>query len=221
MKLIKKGILLLEEKKVQFLILAVIFAVFIFTRFAFLDRFPAGMHVDEYGAAYDSRCLANYGVDRYLTRMPAYLKNYGGGQSALYAYSASLIVTLFGFSVRGFRAVAGIYALIAFVCLYLLGRQVFEEKKYALIPVFLMTVMPVFFMSERWGLDCNLFLSMSIISMFFPLYKAAWSFGDTHLSANRRQKAGPAIFAADGSCGTEASPVLIITPGSSMSSARL
>jgi len=166
MKYIKIWLLLLEEKKTQTVLFLLILLVFAITRFAFLGRVPAGIHVDEAGAAYDAQCIANYGVDRYLTKFPPYLKNYGGGQSVLYAYTAALLIKVFGFSIQLFRAVAGIYSLMACISLFFLGKLVFKDEKYALIAPFLMTVMPEFLMSERWGLDCNLFLSLIMISIF-------------------------------------------------------
>ena len=66
-----------------------------FTLFA-LGEIPAGLNLDEVGMAYDAWCLANYGVDRYLKPFPVYLTNYGGGQSAMYAWLAAGLIALTG-----------------------------------------------------------------------------------------------------------------------------
>ena len=68
-------------------IFALIIIVTAFSKFYKFGEIPEYVGVDEAAAAYDSYCLANYGVDRYLLKHPLYLINYGGGQSALYAYS--------------------------------------------------------------------------------------------------------------------------------------
>ena len=61
-----------------------------------LGEIPEGLILDEAGMAYDAWCLANYGVDRYLKPFPVYLTNYGGGQSAMYAWLAAGLIALTG-----------------------------------------------------------------------------------------------------------------------------
>ena len=157
----------------HYIYLTVITACFLFTRLLRLDSVPFtswGMHIDELGAAYDAWCIQGWGVDRHLIHMPVYFYNTGIGQSALYTYTAAIIFKFFGFSLFKYRIVAVIYAFIAFVCLYFLSRLIYGKSLHALIPISLMTVMPVFMMSEHWGLDCYLFLSMSIVSMSSLVY---------------------------------------------------
>ena len=52
---------------------------------------------------YDSYCIANYGTDRFDNSYPVYMINYGGGQSALYTYIASIFIKIFGFSLTVVR----------------------------------------------------------------------------------------------------------------------
>lgn len=59
-----------KEKRRVVIALAVIGAVFVFTRLFLLTSVPRGLHVDEAGMAYDAFCLANYGTDRYMTYHP-------------------------------------------------------------------------------------------------------------------------------------------------------
>ena len=61
-----------------------------------ITKIPNGIHVDEMGMGYDAWCLAHFGVDRYLKAYPVYLMNFGGGQSALYAYLCIPFVKWFG-----------------------------------------------------------------------------------------------------------------------------
>ena len=64
-----------------------------------ISDIPGGINVDEMGMGYDAWCLAHFGVDRYLKEYPIYLMNFGGGQSALYAYLCATLFRLFGLSV--------------------------------------------------------------------------------------------------------------------------
>ena len=66
------------------ILFTIILIIAIFTRLYRIDELPQGIHVDEAGIAYDAYCFANYGVDRYLNKMPVYMINFGLGQSALY-----------------------------------------------------------------------------------------------------------------------------------------
>ena len=73
-----------------------IFVLSVIILFYKLGKIPYGLHVDEAGMAYDAWCLSKHGVDRYLNRLPVYLINFGGGQSALYAYLTAIIVRITG-----------------------------------------------------------------------------------------------------------------------------
>ena len=143
--------------------------VFLTTRLFRLDQVPFtayGMHFDEMSAAYDAWCIQGWGVDRHLTRFPVYFMNTGPGQNALYIYLAAIMFKLFGFSLFTFRLIAVICASIAYICLFFLARKLFGNGLYSLVPNALMSVMPVFLMSEHWGLESYLFLSCSIISFY-------------------------------------------------------
>lgn len=144
--------------------------LFLATRLFRLDQTPFtayGMHFDEMSAAYDAWCIQGWGVDRHLTRFPVYFMNTGPGQNALYIYLAAIMFKLLGFSLFKFRLVAVICASEAYICLFFLSRKLFGKNIYSLVPNALMTVMPVFLMSEHWGLESYLFLSFSIISFYF------------------------------------------------------
>ncbi len=152
-------------------ILLLLFAVFLFSRLALLDIVPAGIHMDELGMAYDAKCLALYGTDRHGIRYPFYLQAYGGGQSALYAYLASVCIRIFGYSVKVIRYPAVICAIPCFFASYFLIKELFGSKRWALLGPIMVTITPYFMMSERWALDCNLFLSFVTVAVYF-YYKA-------------------------------------------------
>lgn len=156
---------------IYWLILMLTTVLFLATRLFRLNILPFGahvMHIDEIGAAYDAFCISNFGVDQYLYKFPVYFKCFGEGQNALYTYVAAIIFKLLGVSIFKFRLVAVICAFLAFVALYFLAKRLFDDT-YALVSVALMTVLPVFMMSERWGLECYLFLSFATIAMCFTI----------------------------------------------------
>ncbi|MBO4901205.1 MAG: glycosyltransferase family 39 protein [Lachnospiraceae bacterium] len=147
---------------VFFFLLLLLFA---FTRLYYLGIIPAGIHVDEIGMAYDADCLAKYGMDRHLTRYPVYLQNYGSGQSALYAYLTMLLLKVFPYSVRLIRIPAVVCGFFCFLSSFFLIDDITEHKSMALLGPLFVTVTPYFMTSERWALDCNLFLSLATVSL--------------------------------------------------------
>lgn len=151
--------------------LITVFAVFLFSRLFRLGVIPAGIHYDEAGMAFDAKSLAVYGTDRHNNSFPLYLPAYGGGQSAMYAYLLALLLKFIPFSMFTMRLPAVICGCFAFFLIYLLIRDMWEDKLWALLGPIMVTIIPYFMMSERWALDCNLFLSLSIVS-FYIFYKA-------------------------------------------------
>lgn len=153
--------------KYHYVILFLIFAVFLFFRLFRISIVPSGIHLDELGIAYDAQCIAGYGVDRNLASYPVYPANFADGCSALYMYISTLIFKVMGYSLTSYRLTAVICAVPCFLCSYLLVRELFEKRRIALLAPILVTVLPEYFMSERWGLDCNLFLSIVTIAFYF------------------------------------------------------
>ena len=159
-----------EKRKLYYILLTAISILFMGTRLFRLDSVPFtsyGMELDELGAAYDAWCIQGWGVDRYLTGFPVYFLNTGEGQNALYIYLAAIMFKLFGFTLFKFRLIAVICASFAYICLYYLSAELIGDEFFRLIPNILMTITPVYMMSEHWGLEAYLFLSFAIISFFF------------------------------------------------------
>lgn len=159
MEKIKEKIL---EKK-EIIIFAIILIIAIFSRGYRLNSLPVGIHVDEAGMAYDAYCLATNGNDRWLNHFPVYLENFGGGQSALYAYLAAIFVKIFGLNMISIRMPAFLLSIAAIILVYFTTKKECSVKSAQLFS-FLIVIMPWNIMASRWGLDCNLLAPMIIIS---------------------------------------------------------
>lgn len=124
------------------------------------------MHVDEAGMAYDALSLSKYGVDRYLNKFPVYLINYGGGQSAMYAYLTAILIKIFGYSIYIIRMPAVLLRFLLVISGFLIVKE--NKSKYqSLIFILLLAITPYFIMQSRWGLDCNLLVGFLTISIYF------------------------------------------------------
>ena len=136
-----------------------------FLRLWRLSDYPAGFHVDEAGMAYDAFCLANYGTDRFLNYHPVYLINYGGGQSAGYAYLCALFFRLFGISLTTMRLPAALAGIGVIWLGSRLSRIIFGQKLSA-VTTLLITICPYFITASRVALDCDLLLFGSMLALY-------------------------------------------------------
>lgn len=154
--------------KYAYVCLFVIFAVFLFSRLYRLSGLPYGIHVDEQGAVLDGYYLSHYGYDRNMAHMPPHLMNYINGQSSLYAYSVALVLKFLPFSVFSVRLPAVLWGCVGFFYLFALCKDLFNgDKSIALLGTVFFTIFPFIMSSERWGLDCNLYLPLAIVTLFY------------------------------------------------------
>lgn len=157
-------------------ILLFILLIAILSRLLFISQAPSGIHEDEAGMAYDAWSISEYGVDRYLNSYPVYLINFGGGQSALYAYLAALFIKLLGFSLFTVRLPAALLSIFSIFISYLTVKKL-KGIKEALLFTFLITICPWHIMQSRWGLDCNLLCSFIVIDIYLLISsKKTWQY---------------------------------------------
>lgn len=147
-------------KKILLVFLLLIFI----TRIYKFGEIPNFIGVDEAGAAYDAYCLSKYGVDRYLNSFPLYLINFGGGQSALYAYATIPFIKLIGANIIAYRLPELLFFLMGIVVCYILANKM-KDKKIALLYTFLIIICPWNIEASRQGLDCNLLAPMFMLDV--------------------------------------------------------
>lgn len=147
-------------KKILLVFLLLIFI----TRIYKFGEIPNFIGVDEAGAAYDAYCLSKYGVDRYLNSFPVYLINFGGGQSALYAYATIPFIKLIGANIIAYRLPELLFFLMGIVVCYILANKM-KDKKIALLYTFLIIICPWNIEASRQGLDCNLLAPMFMLDV--------------------------------------------------------
>lgn len=137
-----------------------------------ISDIPYGIHIDEAGMAYDAWSLQKYHVDRWLNSFPVYLINFGRGQSALYAYLCAIFIKVFGkgeWDVIWMRMPGVILNLAGYIAGVQIIGKVFEEK-WKMFSAFVLAILPYFIIQCRFGLDCNLLVSMLTISLCLLCY---------------------------------------------------
>lgn len=151
------------DKHYKKILLVFLLLIFI-TRIYKFGEIPNFIGVDEAGAAYDAYCLSEYGVDRYLNSFPLYLINFGGGQSALYAYATIPFIKLIGANIIAYRLPELLFFLMGIVVCYILADKM-KDKKIALLYTFLIIICPWNIEASRQGLDCNLLAPMFMLDV--------------------------------------------------------
>ena len=148
-------------------ILLLIFAVFLYSRIVKLEQYPFGFHVDELSMAIDAKMLRYWGTDRSGVRLPAYFFNYGGGQNALSTYVNALLYFFVPTTIFTMRIMAVVWGALTFFAMYAIFYELTEDKKYSLLGPILVTVTPVYIMSERWGLESYVLLPFCTFTLYF------------------------------------------------------
>lgn len=139
-------------------------------RILFLSDIPNILHIDEAGLGYNAWCLAHYGIDRYLNKMPIYPQNYVyGGQSPLYTYLVSLLILTVGkgsLSLFIVRLPGLLFSMLIVIFSTKTIHLVFRNRNLTLACSFLVSVLPYPIMQGRIGYDCNLMFGCCVIAMY-------------------------------------------------------
>lgn len=158
-----------RSKVFWYVSLGVIIVTILFLHLYKLADIPYGLNVDEAGSAYDAYCIANYGVDRYAKSYPVYFTNYGDGQNALYTYMTALFFRLFGTSKTVVRLGITLFSLAGALFGFLYASQKWKGKKVPLLFLCLYAILPIFTMTQRFGLESHLMLAAGIVTLYVSM----------------------------------------------------
>ena len=158
-----------KSRILWYISLGVITAIILFLHLYRLADIPYGLNVDEAGSAYDAYCIANFGVDRYAKSYPVYFTNYGDGQNALYTYMTALFFRLFGTSKTVIRMGIALFSLAGALFGFLYACEKWKGKKVPLLFLCLYAILPIFTMTQRFGLESHLMLSAGIVTLYVSM----------------------------------------------------
>lgn len=149
-------------KKIWIVFIVILFFTVVYK----FGEIPTYLGCDEAGMAYDAYCLSEYGTDRYMNQYPLYLTNFGQGQSSLCAYLAVIFIKILGPNVIAYRMPMLFVYIVSVIASYLMVSK-FKNKKFALLFTFLIITCPWNILNTRMALDCNLYLGMFMIALYF------------------------------------------------------
>ena len=160
---------LLESRKTEIFLVAVILLAAIFVRAYHFGAPPIGVHQDEAMAAVDAKALAEYGTDRYGMRYPVHFTAWKNSQMSVFlSYCMVPFIKILGFSTVTIRLPLLITSCLGLLALYLFTRQL-AGKWTAMIALIFGMICPWHYMQSRWSIDCNMFPHMFLFAVCFLL----------------------------------------------------
>lgn len=148
-------------------LLIAIFIVGVFVRVYRIDKMPNALNVDEASSGYDAFSIMKYGVDRNGNSYPVVLYAWGSGQSVLYSLISIPFIAMFGLTEFSMRIAMAIIGSISLIAIYFLLKNIFDDKKIAIIGMAFFAICPWHIMKSRWGMDCNLFPDLILFAVLF------------------------------------------------------
>lgn len=159
-----------EFSKAARIVLIILIAVFTLLRIYKFGEIPGGAFQDGAMAAVDGKALANYGTDRFGTRLPAYFWAWDYAQmNVLMSYLMIPFIKLFGLNAVTMRLPILIVSILGLGAVYLITRKLLSFDG-ALVATLFAAIDPWHFMESRWALESNMFPHMFILGFVCLIY---------------------------------------------------
>lgn len=156
-------------KNKENVLLILIFLLGTLIRIIGVDIFPVGFYTDEASIGYEAYSLLNWGIDRHGITNPVHLIAWGSGQNVAYAWLCIPFITLFGLSEFTTRIPMAIIGSVSIIIFYLFVKEMYGNKKLALLSAFFFAICPWHIMKSRWGLESNLFPDLILWGSYLTL----------------------------------------------------
>src|SRR5699024_9708866 len=124
-----------------------------------------GLNCDEAMGGYNSWCIANYGVDMHLMKLPVYLIAWGSGMNVLYSLISVPVVKLFGLNILSYRFLMVFLSIVSAFVLYNVMMITVHYPKLNLLFLLVLYLNPWMIMAIRWAFVRTLFPILMIFAM--------------------------------------------------------
>ena len=155
---------------------ACIFGLAVFARTWEYQALPPSLFSDEASIGVDSYYIGGYGIDRNGVSYPTQLIAFGQEQNAFYAYLLLPLIAVWGLRPVVVRLPMLISAVLTLPLVYLLARQVFNER-IGLLSMFFLAISPWHILLSRWGLDQNLLpfvFTLAVYCLLQATHNGGW-----------------------------------------------
>lgn len=150
--------------KKYFLVLIILVASFL--RLWKLSANPPSLFGDELDVGYQAYSILKTGKDYYGNFLPIHFHSLAEWRTPLYLYSTVPSVAIFGISPLGVRLPAAIFGILGVLALYLLIKQLTQDKQLALIGAGILTLSPWQIQYSRAGFEVTLLLMLLLLGLW-------------------------------------------------------
>lgn len=155
--MIKKPIIIL------FLILLLTFAI----RFVQLPNLPNGFSQDEAQPGYTAYSILKTGKDEWGVDFPLTPRGLGDFKAPLYTYILIPSIAVFGLNEFAVRFPSAIFGVLLCLGIFLLVKELWKDKPFALIAAFLVAISPWAIQFSRVGWEGSLSLALLVYGIWF------------------------------------------------------
>lgn len=145
-------------------LLIVILAIAAILRFYKLDSYPVSISWDEAAIGYNAYSIAATQKDEYGKKLPLLFQSFNDYKLPGYIYLDALTIKLFGFSDFTTRAPSAFFGTIAVFALYLIAKQLFDQKT-GLAAAFLLAINPWHLQLSRAAFESNVALTFVLLGI--------------------------------------------------------
>ncbi|MCE8428633.1 MAG: glycosyltransferase family 39 protein [Candidatus Methanoperedens sp.] len=102
-----------------------------------LGTVPAGFYLDEASIGYDAFSILQTGKDFHGHVLPLFFESFGEWKNPVYIYATVPSIAIFGLNVFATRLPAALFGVLAVFALFLVAKELFDEKLALLASTFL------------------------------------------------------------------------------------
>lgn len=155
-------------KHKNFLFLAVILFVALSLRVYQLDKAPASLFGDEVDVGYNAYSLLKTGQDLRGNSWPILIHSLSEYRAPLFIYSEIPFIAIFGLNEWGVRLASVFWSLLGIAGVYLLARELLDEKAALLAAAFL-ALSPWYMQYSRAAFEVTMLLTFIVFGAYFFL----------------------------------------------------
>ncbi len=161
-----KSFLVKHQKQIVWALFGIFMFIGVFARIWQFGVVPGDINQDEAFAGYEAYSLLHYGKDSHGYTFPVYLTTWGSGMSVLDSLLMIPFIAIFGLKTWVIRLPQVIVACLTLWVVYLIIKEVIDEKA-ALICLFFTAIAPWHIFMARWGMDANLAPGFLLFGLYF------------------------------------------------------
>lgn len=167
MKQLTKSIKIILGKR-NFLILLILIIALIL-RIWQLDKVPVSLFGDELDVGYQAYSILKTGKDYSGNPFPLHFESLADWRTPLYLYSSIPTVAIFGISSWGVRLPSAFFGVLGVFVLYLLTKQITNNKTIGLLSAFFLAISPWHLQYSRAGFEVTEMLFFYVLGIYFFL----------------------------------------------------